>query len=85
MGDARFGERMRVAYSVDDPAKVRVVLAHDREAIAQLDRDEPVMLTRAAHRKLGTVDLPLMFPHSPTLSPETAQALASLVVRSNLA
>jgi hypothetical protein len=42
------------------------------------------MLTRAAHQKLGTVRLRMIFPHSPTISPDTARILATKLVRLNV-
>ncbi|MEX2284631.1 MAG: winged helix-turn-helix domain-containing protein [Gemmatimonadota bacterium] len=81
--DKRFTERMRLAYSPDHPERVRFVLASDRSAVEELDPNEPVLLTRAAGRRTGSVRAPMIFPHSPTLSPETAQALANIVVRKN--
>lgn len=85
--DPRFAERIGTAYRIsaaDGERKLRMVLAHDRDAIRQLDPTEPVLLTRAAHRLLGKVSLPMVFPHSPTLSPESARALAAILVRRNL-
>ena len=84
--DARFGERMRVAYAATnaDRDNFRVVLTDDRDAIARLDPDEPVLLTRAARQRLPALRVPMIYPHSPTLSMETARALASIVVRKNL-
>jgi DNA-binding transcriptional regulator YhcF (GntR family) len=84
--DARFGERMRIAYAANDADRdnFRLVLTDDREAIARLDPDEPVLLTRAARQRLATVRLAMIYPHSPTLSMETARALAGIVVRKNL-
>jgi DNA-binding transcriptional regulator YhcF (GntR family) len=82
--DKRFGERIRVAYTPDDPGKVRFVNANDRGAVERLDPNEPVLLTRAASRKLGSVNLPMIYPHSPTLSPDTAQVLATILVRKNV-
>ncbi|MGQ0560634.1 MAG: GntR family transcriptional regulator [Gemmatimonadota bacterium] len=81
--DPRFGERIRVAYGVSasDHETIRVVLAGDREAIDRLDPDEPVLLTRAAQLKLRTIRVPTIVRHSPTLSPESARALADILVR----
>ncbi|MGQ0815016.1 MAG: GntR family transcriptional regulator [Gemmatimonadota bacterium] len=84
--DARFEDRIRVAYAAEpsDVDKVHFVLASDHGAVAQLDPDEPVLLTRAASMRSGVTRLRKIFPHSPTLSPETARALANIVVRRNL-
>jgi hypothetical protein len=51
--------------------------------VAALDPDEPVLLMRAAHEQLGDVDFPLVFPHSPSLSPECERELAEILIRIN--
>jgi DNA-binding transcriptional regulator YhcF (GntR family) len=81
--DPLFAERIRVGYAVDRPSRVRFVPAADSDAVARLDPDEPVLLTRAASERLGSVAIPMIFPHSPTISPETAHVLATLLVRKN--
>jgi hypothetical protein len=43
-----------------------------------------VLLTRAARDRLGKVNLPLVFPHSPTISASSAQEIVELVIRWNL-
>jgi DNA-binding transcriptional regulator YhcF (GntR family) len=83
-GDARFGDRIRAAYTPDAPDKIRLVVARDREAIAGLDPDVPILLTRAARQILGYSPAPTIYPHSPTLSVETARALSKIVVRMNI-
>jgi DNA-binding transcriptional regulator YhcF (GntR family) len=77
--DPRFADRIRIGYATEDASRVRFVAADDRKAIAALDPEEPVLLTRAARHRLGSVDLPMIFPHSPTISPETAHVLATLL------
>ncbi|HSK19247.1 MAG TPA: GntR family transcriptional regulator [Longimicrobiales bacterium] len=77
--DPRFADRIRVGYSADDPSRVRFVAANDRKAVIALDREEPVLLTRAARRRLGSIDVPMVFPHSPTISPESARVLAMML------
>jgi DNA-binding transcriptional regulator YhcF (GntR family) len=80
-----FGDRMRAMYADEAPDRVRVVLAGDRAALAALDGDEPVLLTRAARQELGPdADLPLLLPHSPTFSPHTARELLGVIIRLNL-
>ena len=81
--DPRFADRIRVGYSADDPSRVRFVAADDSKAVAALDPQEPVLLTRAARRKLGNIDVPMIFPHSPTISPESARLLAAMRAGSN--
>ena len=86
VADSRFGERMRIAYATNESERkhIRVVIADNAHDIANLDRNEPVLLTRAARQRLATVDVPMIFPHSPTLSVETARSLAQIAVRKNL-
>lgn len=80
-----FGDRMRAMYADDTPDRIRVVLADDRDALAALDEDEPVLLTRAARSALGPhAALPLLLPHSPTFSPHTARELLGVIIRLNL-
>ena len=84
--DPGFGERIRVAYvNESNRDNFRVVLASDAEAVAKLDLDRPVLLTRAARQRLGSVSLPMIYPHSPTISLETARVLAALLIRRSLA
>lgn len=82
--DPQFAERIRISYAPADPARVRYVSAHDRAAVAALDPEEPVLFTRAARQKLGHIRPPMVFPHSPTISQETARMLANILVRRNV-
>lgn len=80
-----FGDRMRALYTEDEPDRIRLVLAGDGDAVARLDPDEPVLLTRAARQRLGDgAQLPLLLPHSPTFSPHTARELLGVIIRLNL-
>jgi DNA-binding transcriptional regulator YhcF (GntR family) len=83
--DPEFGERMRMVYgeATGEGDRVRVVLADNADAVAALDPKVPVLLTRAAHEQLGDVDFPLVFPHSPSLSPECERELAEILIRIN--
>jgi DNA-binding transcriptional regulator YhcF (GntR family) len=83
--DPHFADRIRVGYSADDPSRVRFVAADDRKTVAALDPQEPVLLTRAARRRLGNFDVPMIFPHSPTISPESARVLATMLAGWNRA
>jgi DNA-binding transcriptional regulator YhcF (GntR family) len=82
--DASFGERIRIAYAPDRPDAVRIILADDPAAVQQIDREEPVLLTRAAHEALGPVRIRMLFPHSPTISLNAAATLAQILVLRNL-
>ncbi|MBW3629364.1 MAG: hypothetical protein KY464_08720 [Gemmatimonadetes bacterium] len=82
--DPRFGERIRTVYGEDrNDNRTQVILADDAQAVAELDPAEPVLLTRAAHERLGDVDLTLLFPHSPSFSPHSARELAEALIRLN--
>ena len=84
--DPAFGRRLALQYQdlLAPPAVLRVIEADDRRSIAALDRAEPVLLTRAARQRLGKVSLPLVFPHSPTISATSAHEIVELVIRLNL-
>lgn len=87
--DPEFGTRLRAMYADagEGAEEMRVVLADDREGIAALDPDEPVIVTEAARDRLGGDDAlpPLLLPHSPTFSAHTARELLQLIIRLNLA
>ncbi len=82
--DPVYAERFRKVYSPADVDRVRVVMADDRSTIARLDRAEPVLATRAARRMLPDLDLPLLLPRYPSISPESARDLAAIMIRLNL-
>lgn len=82
--DARFANRLRVAYDVDDRSAIRLILADDDAALSELDSAEPVLLTRAAREVSTGLRNPVIHPHSPTLSPDTAAALSRIMVLRNL-
>lgn len=83
----QFGKRLQLMYedAVREPAQIRVVLADEIVGRAALDPREPVLLTRAARRRLSRyVPRRLVFPHSPTIAGETLHELAAAMVRLNL-
>lgn len=83
--DPRFGDRVRYVYGGEYQNRVRIVRADDAWALAQLDRSEPVLLTRAARRiLLDDVELQMIAPHSPTLSFESAHELSEVIIRLNM-
>lgn len=85
VADPRYGERFRALYGPADGAgSLRVVLADDAPTIAMLDRFEPVLVTRAARRLLPDLELPLLLPRYPSISPESTRALAEHLIRRNL-
>jgi DNA-binding transcriptional regulator YhcF (GntR family) len=83
--DARFGERMAMMRDGAIGHGLRVVLAHDAEALARLDRHEPILLTRAARAEAGgRLDVRLLTPDFPKFSLDSARAFASLLVQLNV-
>ena len=84
--DPGFGARFALQYHdlVTPETALRVIHADDRRAVAALDRSEPVLMTRAARERLEKVNLPLVFPHSPTLSASSALEIVEFVIRWNL-
>lgn len=83
--DPLFGERVRRIYGREYPEdRIRVVLARDRDAVAALPPEEPVLLTTAAHREAGPVRPPLLVPLSLALSADSMRELAMLLIRLNL-
>lgn len=84
--DPRFADRVRLAYAQDGHAwdRIHVVFADDADAISRISPDEPVLLTRAARKRLGEINLTQIFPYSPTISSETAANLARVMVQLNL-
>ncbi|MBW3629199.1 MAG: GntR family transcriptional regulator [Gemmatimonadetes bacterium] len=84
--DPLFGERIRLVYGGEYKDRIHVVRADDRWEIARLDPTDPVLMTRAARRRLmDDVPLPLLIPHSPTLSFESARELSEVLIRINTA
>ncbi len=82
--DSRFADRIRLVYTGDHADRVRTVLVNDVWAVNRLDPSEPVLLTRAARRKLEDMELPIIVPHSPTLSFESVRELSEVIIRLNL-
>lgn len=84
--DPGFGQRIRIQYrdAITPETRLRVIRADDPAGISALDRSEPVLLTRAAHQRTGDVNLPLVFPHSPTVSADSALQIAEFLIRFNL-
>lgn len=84
--DPAFSERLRALYArVAPPELIRSVLATDRDAIQQLDRTEPALVTRAARRVLPDLDVPLLLPRYPSISLESTRELVGAIIRANAA
>lgn len=82
--DPAFGERVVAIYADRFPNEIRVVPATDREAVRGLGPADPVLLTLAARQHLGSTELRMLLPHSPSISPESARELAEILVRFNI-
>lgn len=82
--DRRFGELIRVCQGGAYDERFRIVLADDAAAVAELDRAEPVLLTRAAQQILGATDLRLLIPLSPYFSAATALHLSEVLIQLNM-
>lgn len=82
--DPAFGERIRAMGNGAPGDRVRVVLADDVCAVQELDQSAPVLVTQAAHDRLGDAVPPLLIPHSPSFSPESARELALAIIRLNM-
>jgi len=84
--DPSFGQRISLQYQelITAETQLRVVYADDPNGIAALDPSEPVLLTRAARQRLGEVGFPLVFPHSPTISSNSALEIVEFLIRLNL-
>lgn len=85
--DPGFRDRLQVQYGrwITPSTRLRILHPEDARAIAALDPAEPVLVTRAAHRLLGAVHFRLVYPHSPTISTDSAHELIEHVIRHNLA
>ncbi|MDP9349129.1 MAG: ATP-binding protein [Gemmatimonadota bacterium] len=82
--DRRFGEQLRGCLEGAYHERFRIVLAEDAAAVAELDPSEPVLLTRAAQQVLGTTDLRLLIPLSPSFSAATALHLSEILIQLNM-
>lgn len=82
--DRTFADRVLALRGGIYKDRIRIVLADDAEAIAALDRSEPVFLTLAAHQQLGPVDLRLLVPHSRSFSPAFERNLSEAIIQLNL-
>lgn len=84
--DPRFIERLRDVFGGAHPDHIHPVLTSERQRIARLDPHEPVLVSRAARRKLRGVTLPpsLLPPSAPIVSIESASELIELILRLNV-
>lgn len=86
VADPRFGDRARTFFrETAHEGRIRIILAEDLESPAELDRDERVLITRAARRRLGMDEYHLLPPPFIFISAESARELADVRVRVGLA
>lgn len=80
--DPAFGDQVRILQGGERQNQIRVILAADRDRVAQLDPAEPVLLTRAAQERLPKeIVLTPLVPFTPFISPDSARRIAELMVR----
>jgi hypothetical protein len=65
------------------PEQLKVVIAHDREALASVDHSHPVLISRAAQKRIGDIGLTPVAPRYPSLSPDSAKEIIRFLVRAN--
>jgi DNA-binding transcriptional regulator YhcF (GntR family) len=82
--DPWFEERLRVFAADRFTGRLRVVLADDAEAVAGIDADEPVLVTRAVAERLGRDFNLLVNPRTPAFDSLSARELARVLIRLNL-
>ncbi len=79
--DEAFGDKVRSRYPEPLRPRVRVILADDKEGLAELRTTEtPVHVTRAARERLGERAPLALIPLAPYISPESAGEIAELMV-----
>jgi hypothetical protein len=59
------------------------VIADYTTEVSSLDRGRPVLISRAAQKRLGNSGLQPLAPHDPGLSPETAEQIIGVLVRAH--
>ena len=82
--DPLFAERLKLIAGDGPPDRVHAVLASDGDALARLVHSRPLLVSEAARRVVGHMDLPPSFSTQPMISPESADEFAELLVRMNL-
>lgn len=82
--DPAFGERVRALVGPEGASRVRVILAGDAKALARLDPEEEVLISRATWERVGRVARPLINPNLPAFDTESARELLRLLIRLNL-
>lgn len=81
VADPAYGERLR---ALPGGERLRVVTADDAPSLAALEGAGPVLLTRAAHRRLAEMRLRMLVPFSAFHCRDADRALAAALVACNL-
>lgn len=87
VADPAFGDRIQAAYREQGrtiPATA-LIIARERERISALPTTRPVLITRAARRVLGDVQVGHLVAEAPTLSVDTIRQMAEVIIMRNLA
>lgn len=82
--DSRVVDRLRLVVGDAYADRLRGVRADDREAIARLDRDRPILVSSAARERLEGVELPPQVVTGPAIAPESSEELIAVLIRLNL-
>jgi DNA-binding transcriptional regulator YhcF (GntR family) len=82
--DPRFGERVQIFAANRFAGRIRVVLADDKDAVAQIGPNERVLASRAAAKRLERDFNFVVNPRTPAFDPSSARELARLLIRLNL-
>jgi DNA-binding transcriptional regulator YhcF (GntR family) len=79
--DPRYVERLQIVFG----RGVRAVAAHDRAALARLDRRAPVVVSRAAQPVVKKLQITNLLPADvPVIAPDCAREIAHWLVHLNL-
>lgn len=84
VADPAYGDRFEAVFGGEGAGRIRTIVAADSAALALLSRAEPVLATRAARLVLPDLDLPLLLPRFPSISPESTRDIAAIVIRRNM-
>jgi DNA-binding transcriptional regulator YhcF (GntR family) len=83
--DPEFGDRIRLQYRdhIRNDGQLRVVLWSDEEQLKTVDRSRPVLVTRAAHKRLGGGLVKRVGPYYPSVSPDSAHEIIRCLIGLN--
>jgi PAS domain S-box-containing protein len=84
VADAAYGDRLRCIRGGAAEGRLRVVTVSESAALGALDPAEPVLVTRAAQQRLGTVRARLLYPPSPVFCPSSGREIAEVLIATNI-